>query len=189
MMMQTGMGESCSAEPVTVYIGLGANLGDPRRQVEQAIAELAILPHGRLLAVSPLYRTAPVGPPDQPDYINAVARIDTLLSPRGLLVALQCIERRHGRVRDGSRWGPRTLDLDILLYGDAQIDAPGLHLPHAEMHRRAFVLVPLADIAPPGLWIPGRGALGALLSGLDRSGIDPLPSAAAAGETRQAELC
>lgn len=158
----------------TAYIGLGANLDDPVRQVREALAQLAALPRTELLARSPLYRTAPVGPPGQPDYVNAVARLVTELSPQALLDALQAIERLHGRRRDGIRWGPRTLDLDILLYGALRLDAPGLRIPHPEMTRRAFVLVPLADVAPAGLPIPGAGCLSELLSRCDREGIEPL---------------
>jgi 2-amino-4-hydroxy-6-hydroxymethyldihydropteridine diphosphokinase len=129
----------------------------------------------------------PVGPWNQPDYVNAAARLDTRLAPADLLAALQAVERCHGRVRDGSRWGPRTLDLDILLYGGMRLDQPGLHLPHAEMHRRAFVLVPLADIADEDLPVPGHGTLGELLAGVGRAGIERLP--AAAGEAGQTALC
>lgn len=149
-----------------VYIGLGANLADPRRQVEQALLELRRLPQSRLAAVSPLYRTAPVGPADQPDFINAVACLETALEPLALLSALQQIERRHGRIRTGRRWGPRTLDLDILLIANRVLEMPSLRVPHPHMHARAFVLGPLADIAPPGLEIPGHGRLGALLAGV-----------------------
>jgi len=163
-------------EFVTAYIGLGANLDGPQRQVERAIAELAVLPDSRLVAVSTLYRTAPVGPGAQPDYVNAAARLSTRLDPVALLTALQGIERAHGRVRDGTRWGPRTLDLDLLLYDDLRCDLPGLNLPHPELHRRAFVLVPLLDIAPPGLRVPGRGRLEDLARALPQNDIVPLPA-------------
>lgn len=149
---------------VTAYIGLGSNLCDPWAQVTSALEALAALPGCRLAAVSALYRTAPVGPIDQPDYVNAVAALDTALEPSALLAELQALERRHGRARDGRRWGPRTLDLDILLYADLRLDIPGLTIPHPEMANRAFVLVPLAEIAAPGLAIPGRGDLAALLA-------------------------
>jgi 2-amino-4-hydroxy-6-hydroxymethyldihydropteridine diphosphokinase len=161
-------------EPATVYVALGANLEDPELQVRIALDDLARLPETALIAGSTLYRTAPVGPPGQPDYINAVARLSTHLPPRALLEALQAIELAHGRQRDGTRWGPRPLDLDILLYGDERIDEPGLHIPHPEMAGRAFVLVPLADVAPAGLAIPGIGTLGDLLSRCPREGIAPL---------------
>lgn len=160
---------------VVAYIGLGSNLADPAGQVRQAMAELDGLPESKLLARSPLYRTAPVGPADQPDYINAVVRLETRLSPLGLLAALQAIERTHGRQRDGTRWGPRTLDLDILLYGDERLREPGLQIPHPEMGNRAFVLVPLADVAPVALRVPGVGTLADLLERCPREGIAPIP--------------
>jgi 2-amino-4-hydroxy-6-hydroxymethyldihydropteridine diphosphokinase len=133
---------------VRVYIGLGSNLASPLRQVRVAIAELAQLPQSRLCAISPLYRSRPLGPAGQPDYINAVAALETTLTPLELLDGLQAIEKRHGRKRGAVRWGPRTLDLDLLLYGDAVIDEPRLTVPHPEMAQRGFVLRPLADIAP-----------------------------------------
>jgi 2-amino-4-hydroxy-6-hydroxymethyldihydropteridine diphosphokinase len=147
-----------------VYIGVGSNLSDPAQQVRTALEDLSGIAESRLLACSSLYRTSPVGPQDQPDYVNAVARLETRLSARDLLAALQGIERRHGRVRDGTRWGPRTLDLDILLFGGAVVDEPGLRLPHPEIGRRAFVLIPLADLAPAELEIPGQGRLADLLA-------------------------
>jgi 2-amino-4-hydroxy-6-hydroxymethyldihydropteridine diphosphokinase len=170
--------------PLTVYIGLGANLDDPRRHVERAAAELTALPATRATGLSRLFRTAPVGPADQPDYINAAARLLTRLSPRQLLAALQAIERAHGRVRDGTRWGPRTLDLDILLYGALHVARPGLTLPHPEICRRAFVLVPLAEVAPPELDIPGQGRLDELLAAVPKHGVAalaPIPPALPAG--------
>ncbi|WP_295885137.1 2-amino-4-hydroxy-6-hydroxymethyldihydropteridine diphosphokinase [uncultured Thiohalocapsa sp.] len=162
------------ARAETVYIGLGANLDDPRRHVERAADALTRLPASRVTQVSRLYRTAPVGPADQPDYINAVARLDTRLAPRALLAALQALERAHGRVRDGTRWGPRTLDLDILMFGARHVAWPGLTLPHPQARRRAFVLVPLAEVAPPGLDIPGQGRLSALLAAVPKQGVAPL---------------
>jgi len=141
---------------VTAYLGLGANLDDPARQVRRAFDELAALPASRLVSRSPLYKSPPLGPPDQPDYINAVAALETTLPPLELLAALRAIEVRHGRTRDGSRWGPRSLDLDILLYGDLMLDSPELRLPHPGLHERAFVLYPLYDVAPE-LEVPGRG--------------------------------
>lgn len=168
------MSHAPGSEPTTVYVALGANLEDPERQVRTAVDDLARLPETVLIASSALYRTAPVGPPGQPDYVNAVACLSTRLTPRALLEALQAIELAHGRQRDGTRWGPRPLDLDILLYGDERIDEPGLHVPHPEMARRAFVLVPLADVAPAGLAIPGAGTLGDLLCRCPGEGIAPL---------------
>lgn len=148
---------------MTAFIGLGSNLNDPRRQVECALRELTGLPDSTLAAHSSLYRSAPMGPPGQPDYINAVARLETRLKPEALLDALQAIEARHGRVRAGERWGPRTLDMDILLYGDARIDSPRLQVPHRGIAERNFVLQPLAEIAPD-LDIPGLGPLRDLLA-------------------------
>ncbi|WP_120799759.1 2-amino-4-hydroxy-6-hydroxymethyldihydropteridine diphosphokinase [Thiocapsa rosea] len=165
--------------PVAVWIGLGSNLQEPERQVRAALGELAALPESRLQAASRLYRTAPVGPPGQPDYINAAARLETRLPPRALLAELHRIELAHGRRRDGTRWGPRILDLDILIYGDARIDEPGLTIPHPEMARRAFVLVPLADVAPPDLAVPGVGILAEMLERCERDGVEPLGDRAA----------
>ncbi|WP_296809853.1 2-amino-4-hydroxy-6-hydroxymethyldihydropteridine diphosphokinase [Thiocapsa sp.] len=165
--------------PVAVWIGLGSNLQEPERQVRAAIGELAALPESHLQAASRLYRTAPVGPPGQPDYINAVACLETRLAPRALLAELHRIELAHGRRRDGTRWGPRILDLDILVYGDARFDEPGLTIPHPEMARRAFVLVPLADVAPPDLAVPGVGILAELLERCERDGVEPLGGQAA----------
>lgn len=128
------------------FIGLGSNLGDSVALLNEARAALALLPQTRLTGISPLYRSAPVGPQDQPDFLNAVARVDTRLDPSSLLVALQQIEQRAGRVRL-RHWGERTLDLDILLYGNERIDLPNLQVPHPRLHQRAFVLKPLLDIA------------------------------------------
>ncbi|MCA1978916.1 MAG: 2-amino-4-hydroxy-6-hydroxymethyldihydropteridine diphosphokinase [Thiobacillus sp.] len=136
-------------------VGLGANLNDPAAQIEYAFAELDRLPDTRLVARSSLYASAPVGYVDQPDFVNAVAQVETALSPRALLAALLDIEHRHGRERS-FRNAPRTLDLDLLLYGDARFHEEGLTLPHPRMHERAFVLLPLLEIAPDAL-IPGIG--------------------------------
>jgi 2-amino-4-hydroxy-6-hydroxymethyldihydropteridine diphosphokinase len=152
------------------YIGLGSNLADPRAQVLAAFGALAALPGCTLLARSALYATTPVGPVDQPDFVNAAARLTTRLSPRSLLVALQEIERGQGRVRDGTRWGPRTLDLDLLMYDGLELDEPGLALPHPELGKRAFVLAPLAEIAPADLEIPGQGRLAHLLAACPAAG-------------------
>jgi len=140
---------------VTAYIGLGANLDGPAAHLERAFAELDQLPATRLVARSSLYKSAPLGPPGQPDYLNAVARVETGLTPEALLAALKEIEARHGR-RAGPRWGPRPLDLDILLYADVTLATPALTLPHPGLHERAFVLYPLADLAPE-LAITGLG--------------------------------
>lgn len=157
------------------YIGLGSNLDNPRRQVETALAELDRLPDSRLVTQSLLYRSDPVGPP-QPDYINAVARLDTDLAPLALLDALQALEREHQRVR-AEHWGPRTLDLDLLLYGDQCIDQPRLSVPHPQMARRAFVLYPLMDIAPE-LALPSGTPVASLLSQCPREGLNRLATGA-----------
>lgn len=133
--------------PQIAYIGLGSNLDAPLEQVRQALSELDMLPLSRLLAASSLYASRPVGPQDQPDFINAVAALETRLSPLALLDQLQALEQQHRRRRQ-RHWGPRTLDLDLLLYGNAAIDTPRLRVPHPQMTARAFVLAPLAEIAP-----------------------------------------
>lgn len=160
-----------SDSPVDAYIGLGSNLENPRDQVTRALEELAAIPHTTLDAASSLYRSAPVGPQGQPDYINAVARLKTRLSPLQLLDALQAIEEAHGRLRR-ERWGARTLDLDLLLYGEQTIQDQRLTVPHPEMHRRAFVLAPLVEIAAD-LLVPGRGGASDLLAGCDDRAVEP----------------
>jgi len=142
-------------------IGLGGNLGDPENSVRQAIAALAELTGVQLLAVSSLYRSAPLGHVGQPDFVNAVARISTGLSPQSLLAALLAIEHRFGRERSYPN-APRTLDLDLLLYDAQRIAEPGLALPHPRMHERAFVLAPLVEIAPDCV-IPDLGPAAAWL--------------------------
>ncbi|MEC5397263.1 2-amino-4-hydroxy-6-hydroxymethyldihydropteridine diphosphokinase [Uliginosibacterium sp. H1] len=149
---------------VRAYIGLGANLGDARRALLDAAAELNHLPETEVVAVSSLYRTAPVGYAHQPDFINGVAAVDTQLGPRALLDALLQLEQDWGRERS-FRNAPRTLDLDVLLYGDQTVDEAGLHVPHPRLHERAFVLVPLAEIAPH-LVLPDGRAIAALLHGV-----------------------
>ncbi|WP_192035889.1 2-amino-4-hydroxy-6-hydroxymethyldihydropteridine diphosphokinase [Halomonas sp. YLGW01] len=146
--------------PSLAYIGLGSNLDDPRGHVERAIAELDGLPLTRLTATSRRYASRPVGPQDQPDFINAVARVETRLSPLALLDQLQALEQRHARVRR-RHWGPRTLDLDLLLYDDRRLEHPRLRLPHPELAARAFVVVPLHELAPR-LELPGFGPVAAL---------------------------
>lgn len=145
------------AGAVRAYVGLGSNLGEPEAQLRQALEELDRLPDTDRVASSSLYRNPPMGPVPQPDYVNAVAALDTRLAPVELLAALQGIEQAHGRARV-ERWGPRTLDLDLLLYGERLIDEPRLRVPHPGLHERAFVLYPLAEIAAE-LSIPGRGPL------------------------------
>jgi 2-amino-4-hydroxy-6-hydroxymethyldihydropteridine diphosphokinase len=143
------------------YIGLGSNQDEPRAQLARAFDEIAALPETRLRARSPLYRTAPVDAPDQPDFVNAVAAIDTRLPPPRLLAELQAIEASHGR-RRAYRNAPRTLDLDLLLYGDELIEEPDLTVPHPRMHLRAFVLRPLLDLEPQAC-VPGQGRASDLL--------------------------
>ncbi len=142
-----------------VFVGLGANLGDPRATLAQALEALAALPRTRLVAASPLYRSGPIDAAG-PDFINAAAELDTTLTPRELLQALLGIEQAHGRQRP-HRNAPRTLDLDLLLYGQRVVDEPGLEVPHPRLHERAFVLRPLADLAPD-LVHPRLGHLQAL---------------------------
>lgn len=151
------------------YIALGANLRRPDEQVRAALEELAMLRDTRLMAVSSLYRSAAVGYLDQPDFVNAVAFVETALSPRNLLDALLEIESRYGRVREFPN-APRTLDLDIVLYGDGEVDEPGLRIPHPRMHERAFVIIPLAEIAPDAP-VPGRGRVRDLIPGVDAGSV------------------
>jgi 2-amino-4-hydroxy-6-hydroxymethyldihydropteridine diphosphokinase len=150
------------------WIGLGANLGKPEAEIARAFAELGGLPQTQLLARSRLYRTKPWGPVAQADFVNAVAALETALAAQALLNELLAIEARHGRERR-ERWGPRILDLDLLLYGRERIVSERLHVPHPRMSERAFVLVPLAELAPE-LDIPGAGCVSELLAALDRSG-------------------
>lgn len=157
---------------VRAYIGLGSNLDDPAGQLCQAVTALARLPGTRLAACSRFYRSAPLGPQDQPDYVNAVAALDTELAPDVLLDALQVIETAQGRVRL-RRWGPRTLDLDILLYGDSVLATPRLSVPHPGLAERGFVLYPLAELAPD-LMLPDGRALAELLAKCDSAGLEPL---------------
>ncbi len=154
-------------------IGLGSNLDDPVAQVRRAFAGLARLPATRVTAQSPLYRTAPVGLAGQPAFVNAIALIETGLTPRALLEGLLAIEREHGRVRTVPN-GPRTLDLDIVLYGDAVVDEPGLVVPHPRAHERAFVLAPLVDIWPDARF-PGKGSAAAWLAKARDQRIQKLP--------------
>lgn len=150
------------APAILSYIGLGSNLADPVRQLQCAREAIKQIPGVTERAFSSLYRSKPMGPQDQPDYVNAAMAITTCLAAHELLRALQSIETQQGRVRQGERWGPRTLDLDILLYGGQQIATADLVVPHPGIAVRAFVLYPLHEIAP-GLTIPGLGSLAALL--------------------------
>lgn len=154
---------------VDAWIGLGSNLDDPENQVKSAFEDLRGLEGCTLEAVSSLYCSPPMGPKDQPDYVNAVARLRTGLPAEALLAALLAIEQRHARVR-GRPWGPRTLDLDLLLYGRAIIDRKGLTVPHPGIAERNFVLYPLAELEP-GLVIPGLGALEDLLGRCPDTGL------------------
>lgn len=155
-----------------VYIGLGSNLELPREQVMRALAALAEIPATRLIRRSSLFRSSPMGPQDQPDYINAVAALETGLEPEPLLDVLQSIEIVQGRVR-GQPWGPRTLDLDILLFGDRLSASERLTLPHPGVAVRNFVLYPLAEIAPE-LEVPGLGSVSDLLLHCSRNGLERL---------------
>lgn len=157
----------------TAFIALGANLDHPERQIETGLRELAVLPQTRLVRSSSLYRSAPVGYLDQPDFVNAVAQIETGLGPRELLEALLAVERRHGRMRDFPN-APRTLDLDIALYGGLTLHEHGLTIPHPRMHERAFVIVPLAEIAPDAV-VPGKGRVAGLVRNVDATGLVKLP--------------
>ena len=152
------------------YIGIGSNQADPIKQAKQAISALKNLPETQLITCSSLYCSAPMGPQDQPDYINAVAKLDTQLSPLNLLDALQQIELNQGRVRKDNRWGPRTLDLDILLYNDQQINSARLVVPHYGMKVREFVLYPLLEIAK-NLVLPDGTVLSQLTKACDKNGL------------------
>ena len=171
------------SDMVLAYIGLGGNLDSgaiqPAQTLLQAASDLDQLPHTRLMQLSPLYRSAPIGYDDQPDFINAVALLQTRLSAIALLQHLQALELQHGRQRSTlQRNGPRTLDLDLLLYGEHGeqcIDLPTLQVPHPRLHQRAFVLRPLADIAP-ALHIPGQGPLGDLLPQVSAQVVRQLPA-------------
>jgi len=148
------------------YIGLGANLG-PREVTLLRAADLLAADAGiEMLEISQLRETDPVGDVEQPSFVNGAVAIETTLSPRELLVVLLRVERELGRVRDGERWGPRTIDLDLLLYGDEIVDEEGLRVPHPRLHERKFALEPLTDLEPE-LEIPGRGRVSELLAGLD----------------------
>ncbi|MBB5207009.1 2-amino-4-hydroxy-6-hydroxymethyldihydropteridine diphosphokinase [Chiayiivirga flava] len=162
-----------AAAPVRAFVGLGSNLGDPRDALARAFEALAGIPDTVLLRRSALYRTPPWGLLAQPDFINAVAELATELDAQTLLAHLRRIEHDAGRQRS-ERWGPRSLDLDLLLHGDTRVDTPDLQLPHPRMHERAFVLVPLADLAP-ALELPSHGRVADVLANLDRDGIEAVP--------------
>jgi 2-amino-4-hydroxy-6-hydroxymethyldihydropteridine diphosphokinase len=163
-------------KPVIAYIGLGANLGEPAAQLRRALEGLAALDEVEVVRVSAFYLNPPLGPPAQPWYVNAVAQVRTRLTAEELLRALQRLETAMGRVQ-GERWGPRVIDLDLLLYDGEISRSPELVLPHPEMHRRAFVLAPLAEIAPDA-WHPAlhksAAQLLAALAPADREALQPM---------------
>ncbi len=159
---------------VNACIGLGANLGDAQATLRAALDALAQLPQTRLLAASRLYRTPAWGNEDQPDFINAAALLETTLSAPALLEQLLATEQAFGRVRQpGQQWGPRTLDLDLLLYGEQVMDLPQLKVPHPYLHERAFALLPLFDVAPDAL-IPGHGTVRDILGVMKTCDIAPI---------------
>jgi 2-amino-4-hydroxy-6-hydroxymethyldihydropteridine diphosphokinase len=148
------------------YIGLGANLGDREATMRAALAALDLTPGLRVVAVSTFRETDPVGYLDQPRFLNAAAAVETDLDPQGVLDALLAVERELGRTREGPRHGPRTIDLDLLLFGEARLDEPGLTVPHPRLQERAFVLDPLAELDPT-LVVPGLGPLESLRRNLE----------------------
>lgn len=158
----------------TVFVALGANLNQPLARIQAAQQALAALAEPNSLRHSRLYSSKPMGPADQPDYVNGVSVFNTPLAPHSLLDALQDIEQREGRVRKDERWGPRALDLDLLLYGEQHIDDERLTVPHYGMKQREFVLYPLADLAP-GLVLPCGTSLSSLLQQCPLNGMTPLP--------------
>lgn len=158
------------------WLGLGSNLQGPAAQLQAALDNLAHMDGIELLKVSGFYRTPPWGDEQQDDFVNAVAQIETSLAPVPLLRALQSVENDMGRTRSGRRWGPRVIDIDLLVYGDLQLRTEELELPHPRMHERAFVLVPICDL-DAGLRIPGRGVASELLRKLDCTGISAVNDA------------
>ena len=162
-----------SHHDVEVYLGLGSNLAHPQQQLRDALHAIAALPETQLIKCSPFYQSKPMGPVSQDDFINAVAKIITTLPALTLLDALQAIEAQQGRKRL-VRWGPRTLDLDILLYGQEIINQPRLSVPHRGLGERNFVLYPLADVADMSLLIPGQGCLNDLLAKVSDAGLTRL---------------
>lgn len=155
--------QNSETDLVTVYIGLGSNLADPAEQIKSARTAITQIAGVKELAFSGLYHSSPMGPQDQPDYVNAVMAVETGLPPMDLLRCLQHIENNHGRVRKAERWGARTLDLDMLIYDDQLIEVPDLIVPHPGLAERAFVLYPLFEIAPQ-LVVPGKGNIADLLA-------------------------
>ncbi|OUS10016.1 2-amino-4-hydroxy-6-hydroxymethyldihydropteridine diphosphokinase [Gammaproteobacteria bacterium 53_120_T64] len=167
--------------PARAYLGLGSNLNSPPRQIKAALKAIAKLPSTQLIRCAPWYQSLAVGPGSQPRYINTVVAIDTLLKPRALLQALQQIERQQGRKRI-VRWGPRTLDLDILLYANQSLNTRRLQIPHPRLGERNFVVLPLADIAPE-LSLPDSTPLARLLANCSPEGIVRLVTTASGGRT------
>jgi 2-amino-4-hydroxy-6-hydroxymethyldihydropteridine diphosphokinase len=161
-------------QPSRAFVGLGGNVGDVETTLAEAMWALDSMPQTSIRAQSRLYRTPPWGNTEQPPFTNAVVELQTRLSPRVLLNLLLDIEQRFGRDRsEGEKWGPRELDLDLLVFGEEQIDEPGMHVPHPHIASRAFVLVPLAEIAPT-LEIPGAGRVSELVRAVDTSGIEAI---------------
>jgi 2-amino-4-hydroxy-6-hydroxymethyldihydropteridine diphosphokinase len=153
---------------VRAYVGLGANLGDREESIRRAVTLLGEADGVEVVSVSTLRETEPWGPVEQPPYLNGAVALETELGPRALLELLLDVERRLGRVR-GERWGPRTIDLDLLLHGDSAVDEPGLTLPHPRLHERRFALEPLAELAPDAV-VPGDGTVSELLAAFDDDG-------------------
>lgn len=160
------------------WIGLGANLQQPLVQLQEAIRRIASAADIEILSTSSFYRTPPWGDKQQDDFINAVVLLETALQPLDLLHQLQAIENDMGRVRKGRQWGPRLIDIDILLYEQLEIDSEELTVPHPHMHERAFVLLPIAELDPT-IEIPGKGGVDALLRAVDQSGIELIDAASA----------
>lgn len=160
---------------IPAYVGLGSNLDDPHAQVKQGFDALQSLPETRLVARSALWESPPMGPIEQPDFVNAVAGVLTRLSPQAMLVELKLLEEKLGRERPIARWGPRRIDFDLLVLGSSVIDDPELVLPHSGIAERPFVLLPLAEIAPD-LQVPGIGKVRQLLEQLDTSGMRRMES-------------
>lgn len=155
------------------YVGVGSNLDAPHDRVAQACTALGQVADTRLLFVSRLYRSPPVGFLDQPPFVNAVAVLLTRLSPQALHAALAALERAQGKITPEVRYGPRRIDLDLLAYDEMTLATPALVVPHPRLHERAFVLYPLSELAP-ALWIPGRGRVSALREAVDGTGVEPL---------------
>jgi 2-amino-4-hydroxy-6-hydroxymethyldihydropteridine diphosphokinase len=161
---------------VRVYVGLGSNQEDPVAQILEAVDELEMIPDSILASRSSLYRGKPMGPADQPDYVNAVVAMDTLLSAENFLQELTRIEDLQGRERDGEKWGPRIIDLDLLMYGKQKINTPDLTVPHPGMHERDFVIIPLSELAGD-INVPGQGRLTSLINNCENHSLKKLVTA------------